>query len=187
MRHRIIRAVIAISVAVCAGTAVLAADSGSKASTSVDAQGNLRVPQDYRTTYEFMGSWSVAGDSGAGAKQIHQSYASPGAVAAYQKTGKWPEGAVLVKEVYDTTTADMTTGTVSHVQKLEGWFVMVKATANPHPGSKLWGDGWGWSWFDAGNMTKTTSTDYKTDCLSCHVPAQKTDWIYVDGYARLKR
>jgi hypothetical protein len=27
---------------------------------------------------------------------------------------------------------------------------------NTHPDNKLWGDGWGWSWFDAGNPTKTT-------------------------------
>jgi Cytochrome P460 len=41
----------------------------------------------------------------------------------------------------------------------------------------LWGDGWGWSWFDSGNPTKTTSTDFRDDCLGCHVPAQATDWI----------
>jgi hypothetical protein len=51
----------------------------------------------------------------------------------------------------------------------------------------LWGDGWGWSWFDAANPTKTTSTDYRLNCKSCHVPAQATDWIYVDGYPALKR
>jgi hypothetical protein len=57
---------------------------------------------------------------------------------------------------------------------------------NSHPGSSLWGDGWGWSWFDAGNPMKTTSTSYKKDCLSCHVPAQATDWIYTAGYPALK-
>jgi hypothetical protein len=93
---------------------------------------------------------------------------------------------VLVKEVFEAATADMTTGTVSHADKLKGWFVMVKDAKNRHPGSKLWGDGWGWSWFDAGNPLKTTSTDYKTDCQGCHVPAQSTDWIYVNGYAALK-
>jgi hypothetical protein len=46
-------------------------------------------------------------------------------------------------------------------------------------GNKLWDDGWGWSWFDAANPSKTTSTEYKTNCRSCHVPAQGSDWIYV--------
>jgi hypothetical protein len=31
-----------------------------------------------------------------------------------------------VKEVFATATGPMTTGTVSHVETLEGWFVMVK-------------------------------------------------------------
>lgn len=39
--------------------------------------------------------------------------------------------------------------------------------------------------FDVGDPLKTTSTDYKTDCLSCHLPA--SDWIYVQGYPSLKR
>ena len=32
-----------------------------------------------------------------------------------------------------------------------------------------------------------TSTDFKTDCQSCHLPAQATDWIYVQGHRALKR
>ena len=51
-------------------------------------------------------------------------YASPGAIAAFRKTGKFPDGATLVKEVFDTATEPMTTGTVSHANQLKGWFVM---------------------------------------------------------------
>jgi hypothetical protein len=55
------------------------------------------------------------------------------------------------KEVFEATTGEMTTGTVSHAEALKGWFVMVKDSKNSHPGNKLWGVGWGWSWFDQGN------------------------------------
>jgi cytochrome P460 len=154
---------------------------------AVDASGNIRVPANYRATYEFLGSWSVAADQGAGAKQLHIVYASPGAVAAYRKSGRFPDATVLVKEVYATSTESMTTGTVSHEQALQGWFVMIADSRNDHPGNKLWGDGWGWSWFDYGNTTKTTTTDYHNDCMGCHVPATSTDFIYVDGYPSLKR
>ena len=153
----------------------------------VDASGNLRVPADYRSTYQFLGSWAVAADQGQGAKQIHVVYASPGSIAAYRRDGRFPDGSVLVKEVYDTATGSMTTGTVSHAQTLKGWFVMVADSKNDHPGSKLWGDGWGWSWFDADKPLKTTSTDYKADCQACHIPAKATQWIYVQGYPVLKR
>jgi hypothetical protein len=93
---------------------------------------------------------------------------------------------VLVKEVFQADTGEMTTGTVSHAQTLKGWFVMMKDSKDSHSGNKWWGDGWGWSWFDAANPSKTTSTDYKVDCLSCHVPARASDWIYVKGYPPLK-
>jgi hypothetical protein len=147
----------------------------------------LRVPGDYRATYQSLGSWAVAADEGRGSKELHVVYASPGSVESYHKDGRFPDGTVLVKEVFKTATKEMTTGTVSHADELKGWFVMVKDSAGRYPGNALWGDGWGWSWFDAADPTKTTSTDYRLNCKSCHVPARATDWIYVDGYPALKR
>ncbi|HEY4367524.1 MAG TPA: cytochrome P460 family protein [Steroidobacteraceae bacterium] len=158
-----------------------------QAAPAVDTQGNLHVPTDYRTRFESLGSWAVAADAGQGSKEMHVVYASPGTIAAFRKSGHFPDATVLVKEVFATATGSMTTGTVSHAQTLKGWFVMVKDTKNTHSGNKLWGDGWGWSWFDAGNPDKTTSTDYTKDCLSCHIPAKPTDWIYLQGYPPLMK
>jgi hypothetical protein len=159
----------------------------TKATASVvDSKGNLSVPHDYRATYQYLGSWAVAADQGPGAKELHVVYASPGAVTAYRSHGSFADGAVLVKEVYAAATGQMTTGTVSHAGTLKGWFVMVKDSLSRYPNNKLWGDRWGWSWFDAANPSKTTSTDYKANCQGCHVPAQGSDWIYVDGYPSLK-
>lgn len=100
-------------------------------------------------------------DGGGGAKKCTRC-TRPRAIAAYQKMGHFPDGTVLVKEVFGTTTA-MTTGTVSHPEALKGWFVMVRDAKTSHPGNPLWGDGWGWSWFDAGKSLRTTPTDYKSD------------------------
>ena len=163
-----------------------ASRNGPKAEAVGDATGNLHVPDAYRTAYQSLGSWAVAADQGQGAKELHVVYSSPGTITAYRKDGRFPDGAVLVKEVFEAATKEMTTGTVSHANKLKGWFVMVKDSKSSHPENKLWGDGWGWSWFDAANPSKTTSTDYKTNCLACHVPAQASDWIYVSGYPSLK-
>ena len=163
------------------------ATNDPKTETVVDASGSLRVPGDYRAAYQSLGSWAVAADQGQGAKEIHVVYASPGTIAAYRKNGHFADGSVLVKEVFGATTGAMTTGTVSHAETLKGWFVLMKDSKNSHPGNKLWGDGWGWSWFDAANPSKTTSTDYKADCLPCHQPARATDWIYVGGYPPLRR
>lgn len=169
-------------------TAVAQVSGTSPSADSVaDASGNLHVPSGYRTAYQFLGGWAVAADQGAGAKELHVVYASPGTVSAYQKNGDFPDGTILVKEVYQATTAPMTTGTVSRADTLKGWFVMTRDHNGRFPDNKLWGDGWGWSWFDAAAPSKTTSTNYKVDCQPCHVPARASDWIYVQGYPALKQ
>ena len=48
----------------------------------VDANGNLRVPENYRARYQHLGSWAIAADSGRSSKEMHDVYASPGAVDA---------------------------------------------------------------------------------------------------------
>jgi hypothetical protein len=160
---------------------------GGTTAAAVDDKGHLRVPADYQTAYQMLGSWAVAADDGPGSKEMHVVYASPGAIAAYRKDGHFPDGTVLVKEVFKATTRDMTTGTVSSAGTLAGWFVMVKDNVGRFPGNKLWGEGWGWSWFDAAKPAKATSKDFRTDCLGCHIPAKATDWIYVLGYPGLKK
>src|SRR4030095_12902528 len=65
----------------------------------VDAQGNLHVPSSYRECYEFLGTWPIAADEGAGSSQIHDVYATPGTIAAYRRSSHFPEGTVLIKEV----------------------------------------------------------------------------------------
>jgi Cytochrome P460 len=154
-----------------------APSNAAKVEAVADAAGNLHVPEDYRTTYQWLGSWAVAADQGPGLKELHVVYASPGTITAYRNDGRFPDGTVLVKEVFQAATEQMTTGTVSRVETLKGRFVMIKDSNGDRRGNKLWGDGWGWSWFNADNPSKTTSTDYKTDCRSCHVPAQASDWV----------
>jgi type II secretory pathway component GspD/PulD (secretin) len=102
-----------------------AATSDQSAQAVVDEQSNLRVPEDYRTVYQSLGTWAIAADQGIGSKELHVVYASPSTIAAYRKGGSFPDGSVLVsvgKEVFETTTGPMTTGTVSRAQTLKGWF-----------------------------------------------------------------
>ena len=165
----------------------VAAAEPSYAGAVVDAGGNLHVPQDYSTMYQLLGSWAIAADDSRGSKEVHTVLASPGSIEAYRKDGHFPDGTVLVKEVYKTATKELTTGTVSRADQLKGWFVMVRDSAGRHPGNALWGDGWGWSWFDTADPSKSKSTNYMFECKSCHVPAQASDWVYVDGYPALKR
>ena len=83
--------------------------SGGTTASVVDDKGNLHVPSDYPTAYQVLGAWAVAKDDGPGSKQLHVVYASPGTIDAYRKDGRFPEGTVLVKEVFNTSTKEMTT------------------------------------------------------------------------------
>ncbi len=187
-RISIATASLAFSMALLAMPAIAKEKAAGTPISIADATGAFHVPDGYRTSYDYIGTWSVAAPKGKdGAAEMHVVYASPKAVDGYRKNGKFSDGDVLVKEVYEAETAPMTTGIVSHTEKLKGWFVMIKDEKNSHPGNKLWGDGWAWSWFDATDPKKTTSTDYHTDCQGCHVPAKGTDWIYVQGYPVLKK
>lgn len=157
--------------------------------TAVDRNGNLRVPDiDFRKDWVSLGAWAVANDEEGkqGSKGMHVVYTQPETVAAYRRTGAFPDGAVLIKELFSTVTEAMTTGTISRADKATGYFVMVKDATGRFPDSKLWGDGWGWAYFDAESTRQTTSTDYKADCLGCHVPAEENDWVYIQGYPVLR-
>lgn len=183
------RSLFAIVVLVGAGALVLSvapADSQSTGGHNVafDEYGNIRVPDiDYRKDWSQLGSWAVAESPGAvGSQGIHSVYTQPDSVVAYQKNGKFPDGTVLIKELFSTTTQDMTTGTVSRANQTLGWFVMIKDENDRFPNNQLWGDGWGWAFFDAADRANTTTTDYVGECKACHVPAEANDWVYIEGY-----
>jgi hypothetical protein len=106
-------------------------------------------------------------------------------VDAYRETGAFPDGAVIVKELFAAATEDMTTGRVSHAHEVEGWFVMIKDAKGRFPDHGLWGDGWGWALFYADDPSTTVTEDYEAECIACHIPAEETDWIYVEGYPQL--
>jgi cytochrome c len=80
----------------------------------------------------------------------------------------------------------MTTGDARWATKTIVWFVMIKDTKNRFPNNPLWANGWGWALFKADAPDKQVATSFKKDCLGCHIPAQSTDWVYVQGYPVLK-
>lgn len=149
----------------------------------VDKQGNIRKPADYRDRYEFLGTYTVLDPKG---NQMHVTYATPGTAAYYRKTGKFPDGAVLVKEIYGTDHSQLTTGDAHWASGINVWFVQIKDAKNRYPNNPLWGDGWGWALFKSDAPDKQVATDYKKDCLGCHVPAKSTDWTYIQGYPVLQ-
>ncbi len=151
----------------------------------VDKAGKIRKPPNYRDLYQSFGSYTVIDQNGG--EEMHFTYATPGTAEYYRRTGKFPDGAVLVKETFGTDHDKLTTGDAHWPVGTKVWFVMVKDSKGRFPGNPLWGDGWGWALYKADAPDKQVATDYKKDCQGCHIPAQSTDWIYVDGYPVLSK
>ena len=160
----------------------------------VDDAGNITLPKDFRSDWAFLGTWSIAEEdvetssaaSRHGAAGLHNVYTQRGVAEYFQETGKFPDGAVIVKELLKAVTAPMTTGTVSRANEVEGWFVVVKDTEGRFSSNPLWGDGWGWALFNADQPDTPITQNYKAECLGCHIPARNDDWIYINGYPVLE-
>jgi len=150
----------------------------------IDDSGAIRRPADYRKSWVHLGTYFVRGETADG-DRLHAVYAERSAVDAYQGSGEWPDGAVLVKEVLHTAGAELTTGDARWAVEPDVWFVVVKDREGRFPDNPLWGDGWGWALFRADAPERQVATDYRQDCLGCHEPARETDLVYVQGYPLL--
>ena len=160
----------------------------SYATGVVSGDGAIRVPENFRSDYALLGAWSVAGDVDTdGEIGLHVVYAPPAAIQARRDTGAFPDGTVLVKELLNTETENLTTGAATRAAGLAGYFVMVKDDTGRFPGNPLWGDGWGWAFFAADDSLNTVTKDYVSECLGCHEPARATDLVYEQAYPVLAK
>jgi hypothetical protein len=150
----------------------------------VDAEGNISLPDGFRTSMVHLGSWFVPE---GGASGFHDVYTEKESVEAYRRTGKFPDGATLVKELRASKSGSYTTGQgVSYATNgIKQWFVMIKDSKNRFAGNTLWGEGWGWALYKPDDPTSNVATNFQTDCLGCHVPAKNQDWLYTEAYPTL--
>ena len=179
-----------LSLSACQNASNLSAPDGSAPdktaahigwpSNTVSEQGDIALPEGFET-WPTLGSWSTADADGV-ANGMHQVYASPGTIEGFQENGSCAEGSILVKEERGAATANLSTGAASYATEKQVWFVMVKDAQGRFSENALWGDGWGWALFEAADPGKQVATNYKIDCLGCHIPAEDTDWIYTAAY-----
>lgn len=165
---------------------------------NVDTEtGAIRVPENYRE-WPVLGTWSLANtDEHPGAREFHVVYTQPKTIAYHRRTGRYPDGAVLVKELLNTKTMSMTTGpAVSHATEITGWFILVRDTKGRYKNTGLWGDGWGWALFTKDDPERTVSKSYRRECIPCHTPARQLaastandsdKWTYSFGYPVLRQ
>ena len=121
---------------------------------------------------------------------MHDVYAEPSAVEGFRKTGQWPDGTTLVKEISGIREGQKTTGFAQWAGEAGVWFVMVRDRQNRFPENKAWGEGWGWALFTKDSPETTTTTNWKgegfNNCFGCHIPAKDTEWVFIEGYPAVR-
>jgi mono/diheme cytochrome c family protein len=166
--------------------AATAQDAAQKAySPYVDGDGGISLPKEFEKTFVHLGTIAVAPKAGQPVHELHGTYTRQQDLQEFHRTGSFPDGAVLVKEVRATTNEKLTTGEAAYDANVKIWFVMIKDTKGRFPNNELWGDGWGWGLFDGKDPAKQIATNYRTDCRTCHVPVKQTDWVYTKCYPAL--
>ena len=150
----------------------------------VDDGGTISLPHNFRNHMSHIGSWFVPDGDASG---FHDVFTEEESLEAYRKSNDFPDGATLVKEVRAHRSGNFTTGSnISYSEDVKLWFVMIRDTKNRFPKNKLWAEGWGWALINADNPNKNVATDFTKDCKGCHLPAQKTNWVFVEGYPSLR-
>ena len=182
MKASILIAFIAVMLIVASGET--GAEDQESFSPFVDAEGNIELPKNFRTRMVHMGSWFVPDGEASG---FHDVYTEASTIEAYRRTGEFPDGATLVKELRPHKAGVYTTGAgVSFAtEDVKQWFVMIRDAEGRFPDNPLWGRGWGWALYKPANPSTNLAKNFQTDCFGCHIPAQATDLIYVEAYPTL--
>jgi len=201
---RLLRANGFVLVAIAAGVLMLLAVAGlSKVQTPTatlgggfpkaifDADGRARLPDRYRrwanvgTRYKPNGR-NILDGKPIVTPQLMNTYVEPSALDRYKETGKWPDGAQIVKELSDIR-VDKDCDTVTHIcsspvgagifqERYIGVGMMVKDAKRfrDAPGN------WGYFGFQRGKSGYDTVAELRPQeqCASCHVKlASDTDYV----------
>ena len=181
-----------LGLAVVVAAATVSANGGDYSTEKVwqemvGKDGSIHMPKaDFRRDWAVLGTWALTGDDGKVTGQ-HVVYSQRSTIDAFRTTGEFPDGAVLIKELLLAQSATLTTGEAAWATEISGWFVMIKDRKNRFPKNQLWGKGWGWAYFDAGDKTTSPTKSFRAECMGCHVPAKKEDWIYSYAYPVLAK
>ncbi len=186
---RNIAAGLAASIAVAAAIAAMAgAQTGPSWGPQWTAEGELVLPRDYHR-WIFLGSPITPNglnDGSAGFPEYHNVYVRPEALEAYRKSGEWPEGTILLKELqltlqgtYPDGSRDEASGRGYFPGARNGVDISVKD-------SKRFKDTNGWGFFNFGHhappYAETAAAQPAEACAGCHA-ANTRSMVFSQFYA----
>lgn len=158
--------------------------------------GELIRPKNFRESWVYLGAPftpNSLNNGEAGFPEFHNVYTQPGAFHAYRKTGEWPEGTMMLKELQlvDDPEGDHPDGSRNEASgrgffpgAVNGMDIAVKD-------STKFADSRNWGYFNFGHRAPpyeaTAAAAPIGECAGCHiandgVPGGTVDMVYVDFY-----
>jgi hypothetical protein len=174
-------ALLAAVIAIAFALPVEAGPGGAKFSS----KGELQIPKDYRQ-WIFVGAPVTPHDLNNGKAafpEFHHVYIDPASYAAYKKTGKFPDGTILVKELATVGAKSSSSGNGYFAGEFAGIAVSVK------DGKRFPKEPGYWAYFnfigEDGKPLASAKAQATADCNVCH--QQNTeDWVFTQHYPVLR-
>lgn len=157
-----------------------------------DAEGNLLRPEGFRQ-WVFIGAPLTPNglnNGSAGFPEFHHVYVNPDAFAVYRRTGLFPEGTVVAKELvllksgtHPDGSLDAPSGRGFFAGRYNGMDVMVKD-------SQRFAGTNGWGFFNFGHQAppynETAAAAPAADCAGCHQANAEKDMMFTQYYPILQ-
>lgn len=168
--------------------AVQGQDTGAKMGTAAkwNDQGELLRPVGYRE-WIFVGTPVTPNDLNDGKAafpEFHNVYIDPASWAQYKKTGTFPDGTVMVKELVSVGAKTASSGNGYFQGEFIGLEAEVKSTEKhaQEPGH------WGYYSFTQAHEAPLKATALKptASCNACHQANAKQDYVFIQYYPVLR-
>jgi hypothetical protein len=178
----LITASVLVMVGVIFGVSPLPAAEPKSSAAHFDKDGNLLQPKGYRE-WVYVGCPVTPNDLNNGKAmfpEFHVVYIDPHSFKAYEKTGKFPDGTVVIKELVSVGAKKAPSGNGYFMGDFIGLEVAVKDSKRfpKEPGH--------WAYFDfmdPGKPYKAEAQAKPTDaCNKCHGQYAAEDWVYTQYY-----
>jgi hypothetical protein len=147
--------------------------------------GKLKQPVGYRK-WVYVGTPLTPNDVNGGEApfpEFHAVYMDPESFAHYEKTGKFRDGAVMVKELVSVGSKEATSGKGYFMGDFTGLEISIKDSKRfkEEPGN--------WAYFSFGHkhpLKAEVSRNPVAACNQCHQENAKADWVFSQYYPVLR-
>ncbi|MBX9814864.1 MAG: cytochrome P460 [Proteobacteria bacterium SG_bin5] len=151
--------------------------------------GDLILPKNFER-WVYVGSPltpDALNDGKAGFPEFHNVYIEPGSYDIYKRTGTFPEGTIMFKELQRVQTAGADANGSTSQPSGRGYFPAALNGADVSvKDTKRYAKTGGWGYYNFNHHEpKAATAKLNNDCAGCHTAGAKKDMVWTQFYPRL--